>query len=51
MFFPSEDWRIRLKKKTHALNQKYNMLTEEQINERKEILKEILGACKALNPL
>lgn len=43
MFFPNEDWRVERKRKTHMLNQKYNALTEYQPEERKEILREILG--------
>lgn len=43
MFFASEDWRVAIKQKTHMLNQKYNALTEYQPEERKAILKEILG--------
>jgi len=35
MFFPGEDWRVERKKKTHALNQKYNQLTEYQPEQRK----------------
>lgn len=43
MFFPSEEWRVERKKRTHMLNQKYNSLTEYQPEERKEVLREILG--------
>ena len=43
LFFPGEDWRVQAKKKAHALNQKYNALSEEQAEERKEVLKELLG--------
>ncbi len=43
MFFPNEEWRVEVKKKAHALNQKYNALTEYQTEERKEVLKELLG--------
>lgn len=43
MFSPNEKWRVERKMRTHALNQKYNSLTEYQTNERKEVLKEILG--------
>ena len=43
MFSPAEDWRVEIKKRTHMLNQKYNALTEYQPEERKEILREILG--------
>lgn len=43
MFFPGEDWRVERKRKTHALNQRYNSLTEYQPDERREVLKEILG--------
>lgn len=44
MFMPGEDWRRERKMKTHALNQKYNALTEYQPEERKEVLREILGS-------
>lgn len=43
LFFPSEDWRVEIKKRTHMLNQKYNALTEYQQESRNEILREILG--------
>ena len=43
MFFPSEQWRVETKKRTHMLNQRYNALTEEQPEARKEILRQILG--------
>ena len=43
MFTPAEPWRVEIKKKTHMLNQKYNALTEYQPEERKEVLREILG--------
>lgn len=43
MFYPGEEWRVEIKKKAHALNQKYNSLTEYQIEERKAVLKELLG--------
>ena len=43
MFMPGEDWRRERKMKTHALNQKYNALTEYELEKRKEILREILG--------
>ena len=43
MFLPTEDWRMEIKRRTHMLNQKYNALTEYQPEERKEILREILG--------
>lgn len=43
LFFPSEDWRVEIKKRTHMLNQKYNALTEYQQEARNEILREILG--------
>lgn len=43
MFSPAEQWRVEIKRRTHMLNQKYNSLTEYQPDERKEILKEILG--------
>ena len=43
MFLPTEDWRMKIKRRTHMLNQKYNVLTEYQPEERKEILREILG--------
>lgn len=43
LFFPSEDWRVEIKKRTHMLNQKYNALTEYQQEARDEILHEILG--------
>ena len=43
MFLPGEPWRVEIKKRTHMLNQKYNALTEYQPEERKEVLREILG--------
>ena len=43
MFFPNEDRRVAIKKKTHMLNQKYNSLTEDEIEERRAVLREILG--------
>lgn len=43
MFFPNEKWRMDIKMKAHALNQKYNSLTEYQSEERREVLKELLG--------
>ena len=43
LFSPAEDWRVKIKKKAHALNQKFNALTEDQPEERKEVLKELLG--------
>lgn len=43
MFFPVEEWRMKIKKKAHSLNQKYNVLTEYQPEERKEVLRELLG--------
>lgn len=43
MFFPGEEWRVKVKQKTHSLNQKYNSLTEYQPEERRAVLKEILG--------
>lgn len=43
MFSPAEAWRVAIKQRTHMLNQKYNALTEYQPEERKEVLREILG--------
>ncbi len=43
MFFPNEDRRVAIKKKTHMLNQKYNSLTEDEVEERRAVLREILG--------
>ena len=43
LFFPEEDWRTEIKCRTHMLNQKYNALTEYQPEERKAVLREILG--------
>lgn len=43
MFFPSEEWRVEIKKRTHALNKRYNELTEYQPEARREILRQILG--------
>ncbi len=43
LFSPAEDWRVEIKQRTHMLNQKYNALTEYQPEERKEILRQILG--------
>ncbi len=46
MFFPGEPWRAERKKRTHLLNQKYNQLSEDQPEARREILREILGELK-----
>ena len=43
LFFPGEEWRAEVKKKAHALNQKYNALTEYQPKERRAVLRELLG--------
>ncbi len=43
MFSPAEPWRVEIKRRTHALNQRYNALTDEQPEARREILREILG--------
>ena len=43
LFLPTEEWRVEVKRRTHALNQRYNALTDYQVEERKEVLKEILG--------
>ena len=43
MFFPGEDWRVAIKKKAHALNQQYNLLNEDQVEQRRAILTELLG--------
>ena len=43
LFSPNETWRVERKMKAHALNQKYNTLTEYQIEERKAVLRELLG--------
>ena len=43
MFFPVEEQRVKIKKRAHSLNQKYNALTEYQPEERKEVLRELLG--------
>lgn len=43
MFSPAEKWRVDIKQKAHMLNQKYNALTEFQQEERKEVLRELLG--------
>lgn len=43
LFFPNEEKRVEIKKRTHMLNQKFNALTEYQSEERREILREILG--------
>ena len=43
MFSPAEPWRVEIKRRTHALNQRYNALTDEQLEARREILREILG--------
>ena len=43
MFYPSDDWRVERKKKTHKLNQQYNALDEYHVEERRAILREILG--------
>ena len=37
MFFPGEDWRVAIKKKAHALNQQYNLLNEDQVEQRRAI--------------
>ena len=43
LFLPTEEWRVEVKRRTHALNQRYNALTDYQVEERREVLKEILG--------
>lgn len=43
MFYPMDDARVAIKRRTHMLNQRYNALTEEQPEARREILREILG--------
>lgn len=43
MFSPGEEWRTAIKRKTHSLNLKYNVLDDDMRNERNAILKEILG--------
>lgn len=43
LFFPGEKQRVEIKKKAHALNQKYNALTEYQPEERRAVLRELLG--------
>ncbi len=43
MFMPNEAWRVEIKKRTHMLNQKYNALTDYQADEKKAMMKEILG--------
>lgn len=43
LFSPSQAWRVERKMKAHALNQKYNTLTEYQLEERKAVLRELLG--------
>ena len=43
MFFPGEDWRVAIKKKAHALNQQYNLLNEDQVEQRRATLTELLG--------
>ena len=43
MFAPNEEWRVEIKKRTHMLNQKYNSLTDYEQDERKSVLREILG--------
>lgn len=43
MFFPGEAWRVERKKHTHMLNQRYNFLNEDQVEARREILRDILG--------
>lgn len=43
MFSPAEPWRVEIKKRTHMLNQKYNALTDYQVEERKSVMREILG--------
>lgn len=43
LFFPGEEWRVEIKKRTHMLNQRYNALSEYEDEQRREILREILG--------
>lgn len=43
MFSPGEEWRTAIKRKTHSLNLKYNVLDDNMRDERNAILKEILG--------
>ncbi len=43
LFYPNGPERMEIKKRAHALNQKYNALTEYQPEERKAVLRELLG--------
>lgn len=43
MFFPKEERLAKIKKKTHALNQKYNNTPEYEKEERRAILEDMLG--------
>ena len=43
LFSPGEAWRVEIKKKAHMLNQRYNSLTEFEPEERRAVLKELLG--------
>ncbi len=45
MFMPNEPQRAEIKRRTHALNQKYNALTEADSMAKKS---EILGDCKPI---
>lgn len=44
LFSPAEEWRVQTKRRAHLLNQKYNTLSDGQIEARREILRELLGA-------
>ena len=46
MFSPAEKWRVDAKRKAHALNQRFNALSEEDLEERNAVLKELFGELK-----
>lgn len=43
LFSPAEEWRVEIKKRAHLLNDKYNALPESRAEERREVLRELLG--------
>lgn len=43
LFSTAEEWRVEIKKRAHLLNDKYNAFPESRTEERREILRELLG--------
>ena len=44
LFFPGDESLVAIKRRTHMLNQEFNLLREDQVREREEIIKKILGS-------